>query len=205
MNFLVLKMKKFILIIAYISALFLSGCYTIEIPTSTHPETYPTGNSEINSAFFYLNKIRANPSGYITEINAFNLSHTVLLTEINYGNSMPLHWNDRLALSAQRKAEDMAVNNYFAHVYNGKGPVHWITEAGYHPSGYGESLAGGYNTGKKNILALIDDATESPTYGHRVHLLSLSESMKRHVDIGIGYAYHASSTYKWYFVVHTAY
>lgn len=57
-------------------------------------------------------------------------------------NLPPLATSSLLSLAAQKKAEDMAANGYFAHeAPDGKSPWFWLDDNGYKYSAAGENLA----------------------------------------------------------------
>ncbi len=84
---------------------------------------------------------------------------------------------DRLDLSAQNKAEDMANNNYFAHTSNNKSLSTWLQGVGYKYEVAGENLAVGFSSAE-DILAAWKN---SPT--HYANLID-----KDFKDLGIGLA-----------------
>ncbi len=194
--------------IFFISMLFflslLAGCYE----NDSYYENKVTDNSEINAAYNYLNAVRQNPGEFMYELslnedNVKNCSKTVL------------KWNEILYNSAQRKAEDMADRNYFSHIDpDGNGPNYIAYKEGYiFPEYYDmsfdanniESISAATRgtQGIGHIKRLIVDSGVADL-GHRIHLLGLNSFYKKHVDIGIGFAYNPDSYYKYYFVVHTA-
>jgi len=146
----------------------------------------------------YLNNVRANPNAYSNEIG---------VSLIDVDPMHPLKWNANLAAAAQRKAQDMADRNYFAHVDpDGYGMNYFIQNAGYqlisdflseNASNNFESLSAGSATPKASIIALIKDEGVVG-YGHRKHLLAIDDFWKPCYDIGIGWGYNANSTYKTY-------
>jgi len=94
-----------------------------------------------------------------------------------------------LTTAAQLHSEDMAAHNYFAHnSLDGRTPIDRMRAAGYnYNTWYGENIAAGYNTAQ----TVFDAWKNSPP--HDENMLNPS-----FVVIGIGLAYNASSTYKWY-------
>lgn len=153
---------------------------------------------ELQEALDFLNNVRANPNAYSNEIE---------VSLIDIEPMHPLKWNVNLAAAAQRKAQDMADRNYFAHVDpDGYGMNYFIQKAGYQlisdflvekASNNFESLSAGSETLKKSIIALIKDEGVVG-YGHRKHLLAIDNFWKPCYDIGIGWGYNANSTYKTY-------
>ena len=157
--------------------------------------------TEIDTAYDYINQIRANPSAFSEEIGD-DLSYIVAKKALN--------WDDNLAKAAQSKAEEMANNNYFSHTdINGNGINIRIHEAGYEipeswyadkTLGYFENIAAGTATGVATVKMLILDKN-SEQKGHRNSLLGNGEFYEKNVDIGIGYAYNGNSTYKHYWSI----
>ena len=156
---------------------------------------------EALKAYEYLNKIRENPSKFSTELG-------VDLSKVNPANK--LIWNDTLARVAEEKARDMATRNYFAHVNpDGKGINIMIHEAGYKlvdswindpANNYFESLSAGSPTGVEGIMNLVIDEGV-PGYGHRKHLLGISDFYANLTDIGIGFFKASNSPYISYMCV----
>ncbi len=84
---------------------------------------------------------------------------------------------DKLNLSAQNKAEDMAAKNYFAHSSGGKSLADWLREAEYNYEVAGENLAVGFSSAEDIVAAW----QKSPT--HYRNLIDTDFT-----DIGIGLA-----------------
>ena len=176
-------------------ALFLFSFYLLKAPIISAQTT------ELQEALNYLNNVRANPGKYSNEIGVF-------LGDLPAKH--PLQWNNQLAKAAQFKAEDMANRNFFGHVNpEGLGMNFFINEFGYtlnpswlenKSSNFFESLSAGANSPKAAIINLINDGDEviHLNAGHRVHLLALKDFYDPCYDIGIGWAYHPNSTYKYY-------
>ena len=156
---------------------------------------------ELMEALNYLNSVRANPGKFSNEIG------------VNLSDIKPMHalkWNSSLAAAASFKAQDMANRNYFGHVNpEGYGMNFYINKYGYSlvPSwfeqksnNFFESISAGAESPKEAIINLIDDGGETVhlNAGHRVHLLGINDFYQPCYDIGIGWAYNANSTYKYY-------
>ena len=139
------------------------------------------------NAFEYLNKVRRKPADYC---------QTLHFSPYQVQPRAALIWNDTLALIAERKAMDMATRNYFAHVDPyGYGMNHHIDEGGYKLEAKWlkdardnnfEALQGGADTGVDAIKDLILDR-DTPSRGHRLHLLGVGSWNASLVDIGIGF------------------
>lgn len=97
----------------------------------------------------------------------------------------PLAVNDKLALAAQRHAEDMEERDFFEHDNpDGETPRDRMRAAGYTGSVTGENIAQGQNTPADVVQAWID----SP--GHCRNMMSSS-----YTEIGVGF--HKGSTEQW--------
>ncbi|MEM1557251.1 MAG: CAP domain-containing protein [Thermoproteota archaeon] len=101
----------------------------------------------------------------------------------------PLSLSNTLTTAAQLHSEDMAIRNYFSHTTpEGRTFVDRIREAGYtYATCLGENIAAGFSTAQ----AVFNAWKNSP--GHNQNMLNPCFKA-----IGIGLAYSASSTYKWY-------
>lgn len=163
--------------------------------------------SDIAEALNFLNEMRASPGSF---------SKIVGVPLNNVKPTPPLRWNQILAGVAQRKAQDMANRNYFAHVTpEGYGINYFIQKAGYKlpnewtdniANNFCESISAGTDTPKEGIINLINDGgyADHKMAGHRLHLLGIDEFYAKAYDIGIGWGYNPNSTYKYYLVVITA-
>ena len=114
---------------------------------------------------FAFKKLDLNVLGYATDISADKLYQ--LTNQQREKNGLAdLSYNSKLAVAAQKKAEDMFSKNYWAH-YSPTGATPWnfILGAGYQYEYAGENLA-------KNFLfsqGVIDAWMNSPT--HRENIL----------------------------------
>jgi len=117
----------------------------------------------------FLSAIRTNyPSvlGVSVDISAQKL---LLLTNKQRieNNLSPLTLNPKLSLAAQRKAEDMFLQNYWAHNSpEGKTPWFFVRGAGYNYIYAGENLARGFDTSDDVISAWMASVR------HRENVLS---------------------------------
>jgi uncharacterized protein YkwD len=143
--------------------------------------------NEAKAAFNLINQIRSNPAAY-SKVAGVDLSSI---------KAMPkLRWNDTLAKVAEAKAMDMANRNYFGHVNpDGYGMNYFINQAGYKllpdwlddkKKNFFESIQAGAPTGEESVKYLILDAN-TPSLGHRKHLLGMGDWNASLVDIGIGF------------------
>jgi len=94
-----------------------------------------------------------------------------------------------LTTASELHSQDMADQNYFSHYsLDNRTPYDRMVAAGYnYATSLGENIAGGYETAQN----VFEGWRNSP--GHNANMLSASFTV-----IGIGRAYDASSTYKWY-------
>ena len=100
----------------------------------------------------------------------------------------PLSYDASLASAARGHSEDMGLQDYFSHTgLDGRTPCGRMTDAGYNWNYCGENIAAGQPTPED----VIDTWMTSP--GHRANILN-----PNFCDIGVGYAYVASSTYGHY-------
>ena len=96
-----------------------------------------------------------------------------------------LNCDDRLVLAARNHSEDMVENNYFSHTsLDGRQFFTRITNAGYLWSNAGENIAAGYGTPQAVMNGWMNSS------GHRANILDST-----FCDLGVGYAYGASTTY----------
>jgi len=105
-----------------------------------------------------------------------------LIQETNFNrladNLPDLKINLLLTQAAQKKANDMATNSYFAHVSpQGITPWYWIDKVGYKYSYAGENLAINFSDSQDVVNAWMNSET------HKANILS-----NNFTDIGIGIA-----------------
>ena len=154
---------------------------------------------EAQKAFDLLVDIRNNPDKYYKELN---------YKKGLKPSSIQLKWNETLAKVAETKAADMARRNYFGHVDpDGYGINYFINKSGYklvpewikeRNLNYFESIAVNYPNGEDAVKMLIIDKN-TPSLGHRKHLLGLDNWNASLTDIGIGFCRRESgSKYKTY-------
>ena len=197
-------MNKMILMAASLSLLMFS-CKSADDETENQSNSTVDKNSytEAPKAYNLINDIRKNPSAYSSKMG-------VDLSGVQARSA--LTWNDALAKVAQDKAEDMAKNNYFSHTdLNGYGVNYFMYEAGYDipeswrknkSDNYFENIAAGNSTAEATVKQLVyDSGADNSSAGHRASLLGISNWCSNCTDIGIGYAYNAKSTYKYYWSI----
>ena len=155
--------------------------------------------NEAKKAFDMLVDIRNNPDKYYKELN---------YKKGLKPSSIQLKWNDTLAKIAETKAADMARRNYFGHVDpDGYGINYFINKSGFklvpewtkeRNLNYFESIAVNSSNGEDAVRMLIIDKN-TPSLGHRKHLLGLDTWNASLTDIGIGFCKRESgSKYKTY-------
>lgn len=111
----------------------------------------------------------------------------------------PLQISLTLQQSSQWMSEDMAAKNYFSHTDSlGRDPFTRMAAFGYSYGTYkGENLAAGNSSAQGALTqwqnACDADSSGACTYAHRVNMLNPNYKV-----IGIGRAYGAGSTYRWY-------
>lgn len=113
----------------------------------------------------------------IDSLPVFNSRDIIAITnEIRSANKLsPLKTNAKLDLAAEEKLNDMAFNEYFAHISpGGVTPWSWIKKAQYKYQVAGENLAIGFTTPKDTLRAWLD----SPS--HKANLLN-----PHYQDIGV--------------------
>jgi hypothetical protein len=118
--------------------------------------------------------------------------------------SQPLAFNLELMYAARNHSQDMNDRNFFGHVNpSGEDPGDRIDAAGYLWSGYGESIAAGYDTVDEALRALIIDEGVA-NLGHRKHLLSIDTVSATLPVVGIGIVIDGSGQYGDYYTIDTA-
>ena len=134
---------------------------------------------------------------------ASNTQQQEVLAYINQARSKPcqcgstsypavpaLTLNTQLNSASDKFALDLATYNYFSHTgRDGSQPWDRMTREGYAWRAAGENIAAGYTTTR----AVVDGWLKSE--GHCKNIMSASFK-----DVGVGYAYTATSTYKYYWV-----
>ncbi len=102
-----------------------------------------------------------------------------------------LNAQSQLAAAARAHSAEMGCNNYFSHTgLNGSTVAGRIAQQGYTWSWVGENIAGGSNTPEAVVQQWMNSAP------HKANILS-----PNFTDIGVGYAYASTSTYKHYWTL----
>ncbi len=149
---------------------------------ATEPSN-PVGSARVAAAttqqqqeiLTYLNQARAK---------------SCLCGSTTYPATTPLQLNAKLNVASDKHALDMATYNYFSHTgRDGSQPWDRMTREGYIWRNAGENIAAGYATTR----AVVDGWLKSP--GHCANIMNPNFK-----EVGVGYAYGASSTYKHYWV-----
>lgn len=114
----------------------------------------------------WLGSVKRDVLGYATDMTISGLlSSTNTQRSANGVGTLTL--NSKLNSAAQAKANDMMVNDYWAHTSpSGLTPWYWITQAGYSYQSAGENLAYGFATSADTVTGWMN----SPS--HRANLLN---------------------------------
>ncbi len=113
---------------------------------------------------------------------------TLTNQERSIENLNSLSIDSNLTTSARQHSIDLADNDLEGHIgSDGSTPFERITDAGYDSAYTGENVAAGYSTPELVVEGWMSSS------GHRANILNSD-----FCDIGVGYAYNASSTYQHY-------
>ena len=117
-------------------------------------------------------------------------STTCLCGSTTYPAVPALALNTKLTTASDKFALDLATYNYFSHTgRDGSLPWDRMTREGYIWRAAGENIAAGYPTAR----AVVDGWLKSA--GHCANIMSANFK-----EVGVGYAYTTTSTYKHYWV-----
>ena len=122
---------------------------------------------------FFLSIVRTNYPSILGVTADISIERLITLTNIERQKQRlpPLIENSQLSIAASLKAEDMFVQNYWAHNSpDGKTPWYFIREAGYNYTYAGENLAKGFETAEEAVKAWM----ASPK--HKANVLSANFS-----------------------------
>lgn len=109
---------------------------------------------------------------------------------VAYPAVAPLTYNAQLEQAAQLHASDMATKNYFSHTsQDGRTFDQRISAAGYAWKQVAENISAGQTTPAEVVSGWLASA------GHCQNIMSAGLK-----ELGVGYAYNASSTYRYYWV-----
>src|ERR1043166_5604000 len=127
-------------------------------------------------------------SAFVTLINTYRAQN----------GAGPLQVSVALQQSSQWMSGDLAAKNYFSHTDSlGRDPFTRMSAFGYTHYPEGENIAAGYSDAQNTFTqwqtACDPDSTGACTYAHRQNMLNPGYKV-----FGIGRAYNASSTYRWY-------
>jgi hypothetical protein len=204
-----------------------AGLAILGIPTLTGAAE-PTAQEQL---FVYeVNRARSDPPGWAVEMGIdATIGGDGLPTDlIGVVPQPPLAINELLVDSSRLHAEEMAANDYFGHQsqVTGKWPNLLAREAGYplpmtiplsggffvpvpDDSNQIESIAAGFGPGSFDlsnavnaVIGLIVD-TGTPSLGHRIHLLAMTEFNRTFREAGAGYGFDQAATYRNYWAFHT--
>jgi uncharacterized protein YkwD len=153
------KLNKFL----FLTAIFMIMAFSVFYPGITTASISSPGAAQISS----------ESSLSVADI----LAKTNAVREENKVDRLTLE--EKLQAAAQRKAEDMANNNYFAHTTpSGKTPWQWLNEENYAYQRAGENLAVNF----ENSSELVQGWMDSPL--HKKNLLNGDFE-----EVGIGVAH----------------
>jgi uncharacterized repeat protein (TIGR02543 family) len=174
--------------------------------TSTPPAT-SIRPSPLGALLVLLVLLFANPAGAY-QLNSQEDQLAKIFTSASGQNRPSLTLDPTLSQVAHARAADMARRDYFSHVNpDGVAANYLVIKAGYTlPASWGndpkanniESISAGYPTASEAWKAWMNS---SP---HRTHLLALDPFFADQTNFGVGFAYDASSTYGYYWVIITA-
>ncbi|QCR24244.1 CAP domain-containing protein [Pontibacter sp. SGAir0037] len=169
------------------------------LPQRAQQQSTFDADKAAKASFTELNRVRQNPKQYASVYK--------LPALLKVPKKHELIWDTTLARLARQKAEDMAQNNYFAHVdKRKKGMNYYLWKSDYPLPHYFskqdnannvESIAANTEGPQEFIKQLIIDEGV-PGYGHRKHLLGLDDGKTPTTHVGIGIAYNSKSKYKYY-------
>jgi uncharacterized protein YkwD len=109
-------------------------------------------------------------------------------TKGSFGPAPALVMQSQLQWAARKHSKDMATNNYFSHTnLAGKSPFDRMRAEGYRGGTMGENIAAGNGT----AAATMDQWMKSD--GHCANIMN-----KSYTQLGVGYWYSATSTYRHY-------
>lgn len=203
-------MKKSFVIAGMLAVLGLAACQSDQvidsaqerIPVATSSiskssETATTETSGVVTGFADQTGTVANARGASVALQGEILTYlnqarakSCLCGTTTYAATAPLALNSKLTAASDKHALDMATYNYFSHTgRDGSKPWDRMTREGYVWSRAGENIAAGYTTAR----AVVDGWLKSP--GHCANIMSANFK-----EVGVGYAYHASSRYRHYWV-----
>lgn len=156
---------------------------------------------EFESSGVVTDRITVTPSGaravaspalqqeILTYLNAARSKSCQCGTK-TYAAAPALALNAKLNTASDKFALDMATYNYFSHTgRDGSAPWDRMTREGYIWRAAGENIAAGYTTAR----ATVDGWLKSP--GHCANIMNPAFK-----EVGVGYAYTTTSTYKHYWV-----
>lgn len=161
----------------------------------------------VMSSVYKMGESRASTESETPELAGARAATTTqqleILTYINQARSKPcqcgtttypavpaLTLDTQLNSASDKFAIDLATYNYFSHTgRDGSLPWDRMTRVGYSWRAAGENIAAGYPTTR----AVVDGWLKSP--GHCQNIMSANFK-----NVGVGYGYSASSTYKHYWV-----
>lgn len=145
-------------------------------------------DEDVMTVFSLTNSFRTgNEAVYVNQDNSIN---TTLLGQLG-----TLTLDEGLCRAAAVRAKEIV--GKFSHTRpNGSGCSTVLNELGLSLSFSGENIAAGNKSGERTFLQWKEDDENYDGQGHRRNMLNQNST-----KIGIAYAYDASSTYKYYWVM----
>lgn len=170
------------------------------VATSSTSATIKGDVIEFQSSGVVRDRVTVTPSGaraasaalqqeILTYLNAAR-SRSCQCGSTTYAPAPALALNAKLNSASDKFALDMATYNYFSHTgRDGSAPWDRMTREGYIWRTAGENIAAGYTTARTTV----DGWLKSP--GHCANIMNPAFK-----EVGVGYAYTTTSTYKHYWV-----
>lgn len=171
-----------------------------QTPVATSSTSIRTEGATATSSGVVTGLVAVKPSGareasvalqqeILTYLNAAR-SKSCLCGTTTYAPAPALALNAKLNTASDKFAVDLATYNYFSHTgRDGSQPWDRMTREGYIWRTAGENIAAGYTTAR----SVVDGWLQSP--GHCANIMNPAFK-----EVGVGYAYSATSTYKYYWV-----
>ncbi|MEZ0542090.1 CAP domain-containing protein [Fibrella arboris] len=171
-----------------------------QVPVATSSTSIASEGASASSSGLVTGSIEVKPSGaraasaamqqeILTYLNAAR-SRSCLCGSTTYAPAPALALNTKLNTASDKFALDLATYNYFSHTgRDGSQPWDRMTREGYSWRTAGENIAAGYTTAR----TVVDGWLKSP--GHCANIMNPAFK-----EVGVGYAYSATSTYKYYWV-----
>lgn len=157
-----------------------------------------TGERTLSAAghtTLYMPVVSPHPAPALDPVAAIERRVGELINAARAAHGLPpLAYSVELAAAARRHSADMAMHSFFEHVgSDGSTPGTRVEAAGYAWCACGENIAAGHPTPESVVDAWL------ASDGHRAAILSTT-----YQDMGIGYVYSATSSYRHYYTAEFA-